>query len=506
MLTKIYSCIVNGLEGTLVKVEVDFSNNVPSFLIVGLGDASVQESRERVRAAIRSSGLRFPKSRIVVNLAPADVRKAGPAYDLSIAVALLFASEQIEADVEGSVFIGELSFDGTICHTNGILPMVAVARDQGMHTAYVPYEDGAEAALIDGISVVPVRSLSELVSHLVGEAPVEPIVADTPREYVEVSYPIDFQEVRGQEHVKRALEVAAAGSHNVLMTGTPGAGKTMMARAMISIMPPMSFDEALEVTKIHSVAGQLPQDTPLIQQRPFCAPHHTTSSPGLVGGGPGNRIKPGMVTLSHRGILFLDELPEFGSKLEILRQPLEDRVVTVSRASGSITFPASFTLIAAQNPCMCGYHGDPERECTCSPAAVTRYQRRVSGPLLDRFDIHVQVPRVDYEKLNSEQRGESSDAIRERVCAARERQRRRFRGTKLLTNADMGSKEIDAHCQLNAACRGLMKSANHQLNLSARGYYRVLKLARTIADLAGEENIGTTHLAEALQYRARRPE
>jgi magnesium chelatase family protein len=350
-----------------------------------------------------------------------------------------------------------------------------------------------------------VRTLTDLIGHFTGEHPLQPYLSQLSFEETEQHYPVDFKDVRGQEHVKRALEVAAAGGHNLSMVGSPGSGKTMMARALISILPPMTLDEALEVTKIYSISGQLPADTPLIRQRPFCAPHHTTSQPGLVGGG-GNRIKPGMITLAHRGVLFLDELPEFGNKLEVLRQPLEDRVVTLSRASGTVTFPSAFMLVAAANPCMCGYYGDPERACTCSPSAVMRYQKRISGPLLDRLDIHVQVPRVKYEKLSSERLGEPSEAIRARVCRARKVQQHRFQGTRMLTNADMGPAELRSYCVLDSAGQSLIKAAVRQLNLSARAYHRVLKLARTIADLAGEEHIAPAHIAEAVQYRQRQPE
>jgi magnesium chelatase family protein len=376
---------------------------LPSFQIVGLPDAAVQESKERVRPAVRNSGFSFPMKRLTVNLAPADIRKAGSAYDLPIAVGLLLASEQICGQVERALFVGELGLDGALRHIDGVLPMVSIAKSHGIDTVYVPFEDAPEAGLVEGTTVIPVKTLADLAAHLSGERPLAAYLAGPVTNEVEVIYPVDFQDVKGQEHVKRALEVAAAGGHNVLMSGSPGSGKTLMARAVPSILPPMSLAEALEVTKIYSVSSMLPGDRPLIRLRPFCAPHHTISQAGLVGGG--SKIRPGEITRAHRGVLFLDELPEFGQQtLDVLRQPLEDRIVTISRASGSITFPANFTLIAAMNPCPCGYQGDAERQCICSASVVTRYQKHISGPLIDRIDIHVEVPRVHYDKLSSERR------------------------------------------------------------------------------------------------------
>lgn len=520
MLARVWSCSLSGLEGELVQVEVDIHHGLPHTTIVGLPDAAVRESKDRLYAALRNAGLKYPLARITVNLAPADLRKAGPAYDLPIALGILLASEQLDCELGGSLAIGEVALDGALRPSQGILPVAATARARGFKRLIVPAANAAEAALVGGLEVVGAEDLVALLLHLAGRAPL-PAPSAPAFERADPAYDTDLAEVRGQDQARRALEIAAAGGHNLLLTGPPGSGKTMLARCMPGILPPLSLDEALAVTAVYSVAGALPPDTPLIRSRPFRGPHHTISNAGLIGGGSWPR--PGEVSLAHYGVLFLDELPEFDPRvLEVLRQPLEDRRVTIARASGSATFPASFILVAARNPCPCGHANDPQRACGCHPAAVARYQRRVSGPLLDRIDMHVEVPRVASHKLLDERPGECSATVRARVTAARALQAARFgleepgpaepapkglpwngRGARVACNGEMRAAELRRHCRLTPEGRELLRLGLRQLGLSARAFHRVQKLARTIADLAGAAEVEAVHLAEALQYRPR---
>lgn len=499
MYAKVNSLGLFGLNAFPVDVEIETSKGTPSFDIIGLADTVIRESRERIKAALRASYINFPLSRIIVNLAPADTKKTGSAHDLAIFTALLCITGNITADISRAAFIGEVSLNGDLRGVNGVLPMVLLAKKEGFTQVFVPEINAYEASVVEGIKVYGVKNTADLIKHFDGSAPIAPQPAYKVRE-AERFDEVDFSEVKGQRTVKKALEIAAAGGHNVLMIGAPGSGKSMMAKRINTILPGMTFEESIETTNVHSICGILDPDTPLVTKRPFRSPHHTISSVGLSGGG--SVPHPGEISLAHNGVLFLDELAEFARPtLEVLRQPLEDKKITISRESGTVTYPCSFMLIAAMNPCPCGYFGHPNHECRCTKNQVTAYLSRISGPMLDRFDIHCRINPVDFESMSSTAKEESSAEIRERVLKAREIQTARFKGTGITCNAGISDGIIAEVCPLTDSAKDTLKNVFDKMGLSARGYNRILKLSRTIADMSGAEVIDKQHIAGAVQFR-----